>query len=39
MNKGLSKDDLNKIKDILEEIETTPIAYDFVNPVDFVGNI
>lgn len=37
MNKGISKEDLNKIKNILDEIETSPVAYDFVVPVDFVG--
>ena len=39
MSKGLTKEDLNKVKNILEEIETSSVAYDFIEPVDFVGKI
>jgi len=38
MDKVLGKDEINKLKSVFEELETSPIAYDFINPVDYVGN-
>jgi hypothetical protein len=37
MNKGIGKEEINKLKNVLEELESAPIAYDFQNPVDYVG--
>ena len=38
LSKGpLTKEDLQKVKDILDGIEKDPQAYDFAEPVDFVG--
>lgn len=40
ISKGpLSKEDLHKVKDILDGIEKDPQAYDFSEPVDFIGII
>jgi len=37
MNKGITKEELNKFINVLEEIQSSPNALDFINPVDFVG--
>ena len=33
----LTKEELQKVKDILDALEKDPQAYDFLEPVDFVG--
>jgi len=38
ISKGpLTKEDLQKVKEILDGIEKDPQAYDFGEPVDFIG--
>jgi hypothetical protein len=38
LSKGpLTKEDLQKVKDLLDGIEKDPQAYDFAEPVDFIG--
>ena len=38
ISKGpLTKEDLQKVKDILDGLEKDPQAYDFGEPVDFIG--
>jgi hypothetical protein len=37
-NKSLSKDDINKIKIVFDALEKDPQVYDFLEPVDYVGN-
>jgi hypothetical protein len=40
LSKGpLTKEDLQKVKDTLDGIEKDPQAYDFGEPVDFVGKL
>lgn len=36
---NISKEDITKIKQLLEAIETEPQAYDFLQPVDYIGNL
>lgn len=36
---NFSKEDYTKIKIIFDFLETDPQAYDFLEPVDFVGKI
>lgn len=33
-----SKEELQKIKEILDALEKDPQAYDFLEPVDYIGN-
>lgn len=35
---GVSKDEMNKVKLALDALEKDPQAYDFLVPVDYVGN-
>ncbi len=40
LNKGpLNKEELQKVKEILDGIEKDPQAYDFGEPVDYIGNL
>jgi hypothetical protein len=34
---AISKEDLTKIRQLIEFIEKEPQAYDFLEPVDYVG--
>ena len=36
-NRPLSRDDQNKLKTIFETLDSDQQAYDFLEPVDFVG--
>ena len=36
--KTISKEDKGKLKIIIESLEKDPRAYDFLTPVDYVGN-
>ena len=36
-NRALSKEDQNKLKILFEALDKDPQAYDFLEPVDYVG--
>ena len=38
-NKPISREDHNKLKIIFDALESDQQAYDFLEPVDYVGNI
>ncbi len=38
-NRPLVKEDQSKLKSIFEALDSDPQAYDFLEPVDYVGKI
>ena len=36
-NRALNKEDHNKLKIIFEALDKDPQAYDFLEPVDYIG--
>lgn len=39
MQKSLGRDEAAKIKSIIDNIEKDPRSYDFLVPVDYIGNV